>query len=282
MKSVVVTGASTGIGWSCVKVLTDDGFRVFGGVRKEADADRLAKEFGANFTPLIFDVTATAGVAAAAGKVRTALGGETLFGLVNNAGIGVGGPLLELSIDEFRRQIDVNLIGQLIVTQAFAPLIGIDRSLKGPPGRIVMISSSGGKTAFPFAGAYAASKFALEGLSEALRRELMIFGVDVIVVAPGNVATPIWDKLAAVDLTPFDDSPYAPALARMKRYSLEAGKKGLPPQRIGEAVKTALTVARPKTRYAVVPDPIATLVGRRLPKRMVDNLIASRLGLRKP
>jgi NAD(P)-dependent dehydrogenase (short-subunit alcohol dehydrogenase family) len=101
MKSVVVTGASTGIGWSCVKVLVDDGFRVFGGVRKEADADRLAKEFGTNFTPLTFDVTAAAAVAAAAGKVRTALGGETLFGLVNNAGIGVGGPLLELSIDEF-------------------------------------------------------------------------------------------------------------------------------------------------------------------------------------
>jgi short-subunit dehydrogenase len=144
-----------------------------------------------------------------------------------------------------------------------------------------MISSSGGKTALPFAGAYAASKFALEGLSEALRRELMIFGVDVIVVAPGNVATPIWDKLAAVDLTPFDASPYAPALARMKRFSLEAGKKGLPPERIGEAVMTALTIARPKTRYTIAPDPIGTLIARRLPRRMVDNLIASRLGLKK-
>ena len=165
MKSVVVTGASTGIGWGCVKVLIDDGFRVFGGVRKEADADRLAKEFGANFTPLIFDVTAAAAVAAGAGKVQTALGGETLFGLVNNAGIGVPGALIDLEIDDFRRQIDVNLTGQFIVTQAFAPLIGVDRSLKGPPGRIVMISSLGGKTAFPFMGAYNASKFALEGLS---------------------------------------------------------------------------------------------------------------------
>jgi NAD(P)-dependent dehydrogenase (short-subunit alcohol dehydrogenase family) len=281
MKSVVVTGASTGIGWGCVKVLITGGFRVFGGVRKEADADRLMKEFGANFTPLIFDLTELAAVAAAAGKVRAALGGETLFGLVNNAGIAVPGPLLELSIEDFRRQIDVNLIGQLIVTQAFAPLIGVDRALKGPPGRIVMISSVGGKTAFPFAGAYAASKFGLEGLSEALRRELMMFGVDVIVVAPGNVATPIWDKSVAAGDGQFANSPYAPALARMKRYALETGKKGLAPERIGETVQTALIAAKPRTRYTLAPDPITTLITRRFPKRMVDKLIASQLGLKK-
>ena len=242
MKSVVVTGASTGIGWGCVKVLIDDGFRVFGGVRKEADADRLAKEFGANFTPLIFDVTAAAAVAAGAGKVQTALGGETLFGLVNNAGIGVPGALIDLKIDDFRRQIDVNLTGQLIVTQAFAPLIGVDRSLKGPPGRIVMISSLGGKTAFPFMGAYNASKFALEGLSESLRREMMMFGIDVIVIAPGSVATPIWDKAEAFDVAQFANSPFATALVGFKKYAIETGRKGFPPERIGEAVKTALTV----------------------------------------
>ena len=281
MKSVVVTGASTGIGWGCVKVLIAGGFRVFGGVRRESDADRLIKEFGANFTPLIFDVTEPAAVAAAAGKVRAALGGETLFGLVNNAGIAVPGPLLELSIDDFRRQIDVNLIGQLIVTQAFAPLIGVDGSQRGPPGRIVMISSVGGKTAFPFAGAYAASKFGLEGLSEALRRELMMFSVDVIVVAPGNVATPIWDKSVAAGDGQFANSPYAPSLARMKRYALETGKKGLAPERIGESVKTALTTARPRTRYTLAPDPITTLITRRFPKRIVDKLIASQLGLKK-
>src|SRR5277367_871484 len=126
MKSVVVTGASTGIGWACVKVLIASGLRVFGAVRQPADADRLSKEFGANFTPLLFDVTDAPAVAVAAVEVRAALGGETLLGLVNNAGISVPGPLLELSIDDFRRQIDVNLIGQLIVTQAFAPLIGVE------------------------------------------------------------------------------------------------------------------------------------------------------------
>lgn len=147
--SVVVTGVSTGIGWGCVKVLTAAGFHVFGSVRKPADADRLANEFGANVTPLLFDVTDEAAVAAGARKVHVALGDDTLFGLVNNAGIAVPGPLLYLKIDDFRRQVAINLTGQLIVTQAFAPLLGADRTRQGAPGRIVMISSVGGKNALP-------------------------------------------------------------------------------------------------------------------------------------
>ena len=131
MQSVVITGASTGIGWATAKLLLDRGFRVFGSVRKAADTDRLGHEIGANFTPLLFDVTEEAAV----------LGGETLCGLVNNAGIAVAGPVLELSVDEFRRQVDVNVIGSIIATQAFGPLLGSDPSLKGKPGRIVMISS---------------------------------------------------------------------------------------------------------------------------------------------
>ncbi len=280
MKSVVVTGASTGIGWGCVKVLIGGGFRVFGGVRKQTDANRLSQEFGHEFTPLIFDVTDGAAVAEGAKQVEAALGGETLFGLVNNAGIAVPGPLLHLKIEDFQRQIDVNLTGQLVVTQAFAPLLHADRSRKGAPGRIVMISSVGGRNAFPFMGAYNASKFALEGMSEALRRELMIFGVDVIIVAPGNVATPIWDKADALDTTPFDNTPFAPALARLKSYAIKSGRSGLPPERIGEAVKIALTAAKPKTRYTVAPDPIQNLMIATLPKRIVDNMIASRLGLK--
>jgi NAD(P)-dependent dehydrogenase (short-subunit alcohol dehydrogenase family) len=280
MKSVVVTGASTGIGWGCVKVLVGSGFRVFGSVRKQGDADRLSKEFGANFTALVFDVTDAAAAAAGARQVEAELKGETLFGLVNNAGIAVPGPLLEIKIDDFKRQIEVNLTGQLIVSQAFAPLIGADRSRKGSPGRIVMISSIGGKVAFPFMGAYNASKFALEGLSESLRRELMVVGVDVIVVAPGNVATPIWDKAEALDTAPFDNTPYAPALARFRSYAIEGGRKGLKPERIGEAVKTALTAAKPKARYMVAPDPLANLMALTLPKRVFDNMIASRLGLK--
>jgi NAD(P)-dependent dehydrogenase (short-subunit alcohol dehydrogenase family) len=280
MKSVVVTGVSTGIGWGCVKVLIASGVRVFGSVRKQDDAERLTKEFGAPFTPLIFDVTDEAAVAAGANQVEAALAGETLSGLVNNAGIAVPGPLLSLKIEDFERQIAVNLAGALIVTQAFAPLLGVDRSRKGAPGRIVMISSVGGKNAMPFLGAYCASKFGLEGMSESLRRELMIFGVDVIIVAPGTVATPIWEKADAVDVTAFADSPYAPALDRMKRAMISMGKQGLPPERIGEAVKTALTVMKPKTRYTLTPSPMQDMMATTLPKRMVDAMIARRLGLK--
>jgi NAD(P)-dependent dehydrogenase (short-subunit alcohol dehydrogenase family) len=280
MKTVVVTGASTGIGWGCVKVLIASGFRVFGSVRKQIDADRLSTEFGTNFTPLIFDVTSKAAVAAGAKKVKIALGDETLFGLVNNAGIAVPGPLLYLKIDDFKQQIAVNLTGQLIVTQAFAPLLGADRSRKGARGRIVMISSVGGKSASPFVGAYSASKFALEGMSESLRRELMLFGIDVIIVAPGAVATPIWDKADAVDFAPFTNTPYAAALKKLKDRMVDHGKKGLPPEKLGEVVKMALTVSKPKPRYTVTPNPIQNLLVKTLPKRLLDSIIARRLGLK--
>ncbi len=280
MKSVVVTGVSTGIGWGCVKVLIASGFRVFGSVRKQADAERLTKEFGPNFTPLIFDVTDEAAVTEGARQVEAALGDENLAGLVNNAGVAVLGPLISLEIEEFEHQLAVNLTGPLIMTQAFKGLLGVDRSRRGPPGRIVMMSSVGGKNAMPFLGPYCASKFGLEGLSELLRRELMIYGVDVIVVAPGTVATPIWNKADAVDVTPFAKTPYAPALARLKGFMIDSGNDGLPPERIGETVKTALTVKRPKTRYTVTPNALQNFLALTLPKRLVDGVIARRLGLR--
>lgn len=281
MKSVVVTGSSTGIGWGIAKVLVQKGFRVFGSVRKAADGERLAKEFGPNFIPLQFDVTDEAAVAKAAEQVAATLGGDTLAGLVNNAGIAVAGPLLYLKLDEFRQQIDVNLTGQLVVTQAFAPLLGVDRSRKGEPGRIVMISSVGGRNANPFLGPYNASKFGLEGMSEALRRELMLFGIDVIVVGPGAVATPIWDKAEQVDATQYANTPYVSALDKVRSYMIENGKKGFPPEKLGEVVHTALTTAKPKTRYTVTPEPFQNFLMLNLPKRIVDNMIAGRLGLKK-
>ena len=280
MKSVVVTGASTGIGWGCVKVLTGKGFHVYGSVRKQADADRLSKDFGSSCTPLLFDVTDEIAVHAAAREVGAKLGAETLAGLVNNAGIANPGPLLHVSIDSFRQQMEVNVTGQLIVTQAFAPLLGATPDAKGKqPGRICMMSSVGGKVGMPFVGPYNTSKFALEGLSESLRRELMIYGVDVIVIAPGAIATPIWDKADAIDVTRYANTPFAKALTMVKGYMLEMGKKGFPPERIGEVVHTALTVANPKTRYIATPDPFGNWASNHLPKRMVDKTIAKRLGL---
>jgi NAD(P)-dependent dehydrogenase (short-subunit alcohol dehydrogenase family) len=282
MRSVVITGASTGIGWATAKLLLDREFRVFGSVRKRADADRLKGEFGANFTPLLFDVTDEAAVLAAAREVRAALGGETLFGLVNNAGIAVAGPVLELAAEEFRRQMDVNVIGPIISTQAFGPLLGSDPSLKGPRGRIVMISSVAGKNGNPLVSAYSTSKHALEGLSESLRREMMLFGIDVIIIAPGPVKTPIWSKAEEVDISAYKNSPFFPALERIRKYMLQLGEIGLPAEKIAEAVADALTSARPRVRYQITPDPMRHLITAVLPKRMVDRIIAKRLGLLPP
>ncbi len=279
MRSVVITGTSTGIGWGTAKVLIANGFRVFGSVRKTSDAERLAAEFGDRFVPLLFDVTDEAAVKAAAADVRTALAGEKLAGLVNNAGVAVAGPLLELPIEEFRHQIEVNLVGVVIATKAFVPLVGTDPQLKGKPGRIINISSVGGRNAAPFLAPYAASKFAIEGLSESLRRELLPFGIDVIVIGPGAVATPIWSKAEQVDVTPYLNTPYAAALERMRAYMLTLGKQGLPPERIGEAVLHALTTANPKVRYAVTRQPLQDFLARKLPRRVVDRMIGGRLGL---
>ena len=282
MRSVVITGASTGIGWATAKLLLDRGFRVFGSVRKAADADRLKSEFGANFTPLLFDVTDEAAVLAAAREVRAALRGETLAGLVNNAGIAVAGPVLELAADEFRRQMDVNVIGPVIATQAFGPLLGAEASLKGPKGRIVMVSSVAGKNGNPLTSAYSASKHAIEGLSEGLRREMMLFGIDVIIIAPGAVKTPIWSKADEVDIAAYKNSPFFPALEKIRKFMRRLGENGLPPEKVAEAIVGALTSARPKVRYALTPDPIRHLITAVLPKRTVDRIIAKRLGLTPP
>jgi NAD(P)-dependent dehydrogenase (short-subunit alcohol dehydrogenase family) len=290
MKSVVVTGASTGIGWGCVKVLTGQGLRVFGSVRKQEDAGRLEREFGDKFVPLIFDVTDEKAVQAGAAKVAAALGNETLFGLVNNAGIAVPGPLLFLGIDEFRNQIEVNLTAQLIVTQAFAPLLMANRGQPGlprrssggaKPGRIVMMSSIGGKNAFPFNGPYHASKYALEGMSESLRRELMVYGIDVILIRPGAVATPIWDKADTLDVSRFDNTPYAKSLVKLKQVAVAMGRKGYPPERIGRAVLKALTLRRPKTGYTENPNPTQEFIVGNFPKRLVDRIVAMQLGLKR-
>jgi NAD(P)-dependent dehydrogenase (short-subunit alcohol dehydrogenase family) len=279
MKSVVVTGSSTGIGWGTTKVLIKKGILVFGSVRKQSDADRLQAEFGPNFVPLLFDVTDAKAVAAGAQKAAGMLEGKPLLGLVNNAGIAVSGPLLYLDIDEFRHQLEVNVTGQLIVTQAFAPLLESRAGSDAGPGRIVMISSVGGKNATPFLGPYSASKFALEGLSESLRRELMLLGIDVIVVAPGAVATPIWDKAEQVDVTRYANTPYAASLNAIRDYMLASGRKGLKPERLGRAVWTALTTRNPKARYVVTPDRFQNFIVGNLPKRTVDRIIGGRLGL---
>ncbi len=279
-KSVVVTGASTGIGHGIVRELAGKGFQVFGGVRKQADADRLQADFGASFTPLLMDVTDSAAVHAAAATVGSRLQGRTLSGLVNNAGIAGGGPLLLQPEQEFRNILEVNLIGPFTVTQAFGPLLGADRTRTGRPGRIVQISSVAGRLGFPFLGAYAASKFALEGMSESLRRELLLYGIDVIVIGPGSVKTPIFDKAQAADVSHYENTDYAPILKSFVKFFLGEAKRGLEPEQIGQVVYTALTTRKPQVRYAVVPQRFKNwTIPKLLPKRFLDRLIGKQMGL---
>lgn len=280
MKTIVVTGASSGIGQATARYLIQCGFQVFGSVRREEDGARLRAALGESFTPLLFDVTDEEAVRRGAAQVREHLSGETLLGLVNNAGVSVPGPLAYLPLDDFRRQLEVNLVGVLAVTQAFLPLLGADGSRRGPKGRIVNISSVGGRMAGPFLGAYHASKFGLEGLSESLRRELMRVGVDVIVVGPGAVTTAIWDKAEDTDITRFQNTEYGPALAKFREYALTIGRRGLPPERVAAVIYKALTAHRPRVRYAVVAPALTNaLLPALLPKRTLDKLIARRFGL---
>lgn len=280
-RSVVVTGVSSGIGLATAKALVGAGFRVFGSVRKDDDARRVASELGECFSPLVFDVTDEKAVKTAAARVRSALNGQTLAGLVNNAGIAVAGPLVYLPIADFRNQLEVNLTGVMVTTQAFAPLLGVDRSLKGKPGRIVNLSSISGRRATPFLGPYAASKFGLEGLSAALRQEMMVFGIDVIVVAPGMVATPIWDKANALDVEPYATTAFAGPIENVRFMAVKQGKAGLPPQRIGEIVCRAVTARFPKPRYEVSRPGMGRFVMSLLSQRTIDRLTANAIGLRR-
>jgi NAD(P)-dependent dehydrogenase (short-subunit alcohol dehydrogenase family) len=283
MQSVVVTGVSTGIGWGITKVLIQRGFRVFGSVRKTQDSERLSKEFGREFIPLFFDVTDEAAVRAAAQQVREQLKGETLLGLVNNAGIAAPGPLIHLPTEDFRHQLEVNLVSVLIVTKAFAPLLGVDRSLQGQPGRIINMSSVSGKSAYPFVGAYAASKHGLEGFSETLRRELLLYGIDVIVVGPGPIATPIWDKAEQADVSLYANTDYVESARRAQEYMIRSGKSGLPPEKVGEVVWHALTARHPRVRYAVTRGSfLRQWIPSLVPKRLIDRIVAQALGFTLP
>ena len=282
-RSVVVTGASTGIGYAVAQLLAREGFHVFAGVRRMDDADRLVEEIGDELTPLVFDVTDPQGVADAARDVGERLANTTLAGLVNNAGIATAGPLLHQPIDEFRRQLEINVVAQVAVIQAFAPLLGADRARNGPPGRIVNMSSVAGRIAAPFLGAYAASKHALEAVSDSLRRELMLYGVDVIVIEPGSVATPIWDKAENADYTPYLRTDYKDSVSRLRAHALKEGRAGFPPERVAASVLRALVAPKPPTRIPVVPGRLKNwLLPRLLPDRALDALIAKGLGLRRP
>ncbi|MFN8488750.1 MAG: SDR family oxidoreductase [Caldilineaceae bacterium] len=282
MRHVVITGASTGIGYATVRELIDHAYHVFGSVRKAADAERLREAFGENFTPLLFDVTDPPAIQAAAEQVRAMLGEDNLVGLVNNAGIAVAGPLMHLPVAELRQQFEVNLFGLLTVTQAFLPLLGARPDTTAMPGRIINLSSVGGRIAYPFMGPYAASKHALEGLSDSLRRELMLYGVDVILIEPGSVRTPIWDKAEQLDISRYAHTDYVAILEKMQKTMVDLGRQGLAPEKVSATIRLALESPKPKPRYTIANN---YLVGwwlpQWLPTRWFDRMLALNLGLKK-
>jgi NAD(P)-dependent dehydrogenase (short-subunit alcohol dehydrogenase family) len=247
--TVVVTGASSGIGEATARALAQAGFRVLAGVRQDADAERVAALHD-RVEPVKVDVTDQAAVDELARRV----GDEPLAGLVNNAGISVSGPLEFVPLDEWRRQLEVNVVGQVAVTQALLP------ALRRGRGRIVNIGSVGGRVAVPLLGPYNASKFALEGITDSLRRELRPLGVHVAIVEPGAVATRIWEKgTAAADETlanapPEAEQVYGPTIAAVRGLAEQAARQAIPPEEVAKAVEHALTAPRPRTRYPVGRD----------------------------
>ncbi len=236
---------------------------MFGTVRRESDAAALAQ---AGVTPVSMDVTDHPSIVRALAEVERALAGAPLAGLVNNAGIPAAGPLELFPLDELRRVLEVNLVGAVAVTQAFLPL------LRAARGRIVNISSVASRSALPFLGPYAASKFALEAISDSLRRELLAFGVRVIVIEPGSFQTKIWNKVEAMDMTRYRDSPYGAALARVARAALRGAAQAPPPDKVARAVRRALTARRPPLRMVVPPHPLDR-VSLWIPDRLLDWLI---------
>ena len=251
----LVTGVSTGIGRGIAQKLATKGMHVFGSVRKLEDAASLVEAFADRFTPLVFDVRDEEAIRATVPFVTDIVGSAGLAGLVNNAGIGNSGPVMHVPMEHIRLLFDINVFGALQVTRAFLPLLGTDKAYRKQPGRIVNITSTSGRIAWPLNSTYAASKFALEALSDGLRRELVIYGIRVVVVEPGVVETPIWTKHVGELLTKSEDTPrtlyadtdFAPF------YQAQAGtgrpRRPATVEAVGDAVWKALTAATPRTRY---------------------------------
>jgi NAD(P)-dependent dehydrogenase (short-subunit alcohol dehydrogenase family) len=256
-RSVLVTGASSGIGAACAEYLTRAGWTVFAGVREEGAAP-------AGTTELLLDVTDGAAIEAAATAV-----GERLDGLVDNAGIAVAAPLEYLPLDELRRQLEVNVVGQLAVAQALLP------ALRAAKGRIVIVGSIAGTSALPFLGAYAISKFALEAMADSLRLELAPDGIHVSIIRPGTIATPIWTKPQplADELPPEALERYGKRIDSMRSVAAARAAKAAPVESVVKAVVDALTAERPQTRYLVGRDAHLRAAVERLPDRIRDRVV---------
>ena len=277
-KSVVITGVSSGIGFATARALIRRGYRVFGSVRSETDASRIRAELGEDFIALVFDVTDAPGIDKAADTVAAKIGGECLAALVNNAGIAPTGPLLHQPPEEIRQLFEINVFGVIAVTRAFLPLLGARRDTPRPRCRIINISSFNGGVSVPFAIAYSASKHALEAISDGLRRELCIYGIDVIAIEPGTIRTEIWSKFRAFGVEKrYAGTDYGRALAAFPGIVEEEIRKGDPVEKVSDAICRAIESPRPRARY-----PLTALwyLARVVPTRLLDRELTKRLRLR--
>lgn len=281
-KNILITGVSTGIGYGLAKVFLKNSYIVYGSVRKKGDADRLANELGENFKPLLFDVTDYQAIEEAAALLSKEIGDEGLGGLINNAGLAVGGPFIDLDVEDFKYQFEVNVFGLIKVTQAFLPLLGAREDHLSAPGKIIQISSISGKLGMPFVAPYVGSKHALEGISDSLRRELLLFGIDVVLIEPGPIKTPIWNK-SMEPMNKFKDSVYQPIIQRsQKKFVAPSIKKGLTPEYTAEVVFKEFEKKKSRTRVVILAQKFKNwTLPRILPTRVFDRILGKALGLTK-
>ena len=282
MDAIVITGVSSGIGLRSAEILCKAGYRVYGSVRKEKDSDKLFNNYPNHFKPLVFDVRDESAIKKASDFVKNDLSDkDRLIGLVNNSGIALGGPFKHLTTDIFRKQLEVNVLGVVSVTLNFLELLG---AYKNSPhqGKIIMISSVSGHRAYPYMSPYSASKFALEGMSDSLRRELMMYGIDVILIEPGPVQSEIWNKAPKKNDNPFIGTDFEESLKTFYEQVIEKAQDPLPADIIGNAIKSIIENPNPKTRYVYTKNKFKeyTLPGI-LSDRTLDRLMAKRLKIEK-
>jgi len=282
MDAIVITGVSSGIGLRSAEILCEGGYRVYGSVRKEKDSDKLFNNYPNHFKPLVFDVRDESAIKKASDFVKNDLSDEDkLIGLVNNSGIALGGPFKHLTTDIFRKQLEVNVLGVVSVTLNFLELLGAYKN-SSHQGKIIMISSVSGHRAYPYMSPYSASKFALEGMSDSLRRELMMYGIDVILIEPGPVQSEIWNKAPKKNDNPFIGTDFEESLKTFYEQVIEKAQDPLPADVIGNAIKGIIENPNPKTRYVYTKNKFKeyTLPGI-LSDRTLDRLMAKRLKIEK-
>ena len=283
MRTVLITGISTGIGKSIAIKLLEKKFYVIGSVRKAEDASELESMYPDNFKSIVFDVTNKDDIYNSVSIVEDFLKQKKsyLCSVVNNAGIAIGGPIRYIDIEIFKKQFDVNFFGLINVTKAFLDLL-IESNKYPLKNKIINIGSISGKRSYPFVGPYTASKFALEGLTDSLRRELLIHNLDVVLIEPGPIKTPIWSKVPNIEDNPFLNTEYEIPLRKFNKGYIKLGVDGFPPKMIGERVVKILSTNNPKTRHVITPKIFKNfLIPGFLPDRWVDRMTGKMLGLFK-